>query len=354
MDAEYRYRRKLEETKRVSRILTILEYLSFPKGRRARRRELAEKFEVSERQITNDLQVIRHGLGIELSRDARGYYLKVVPKLPSAPFDFRDAINLVISLKAALDTGLVDANRLQSAIERLLDLFPENLRSFLKRELSRKPVRTSAEAVEHLEQLVQAIEGRRRIRISYLVASRGGQLIEREIDPYSIILYRNNWELVAYCHLRQDVRIFNVSRIQRLEVLDQQFDSIKCDPRELLANSWGVVRTAAGPSDVSLLFDPQVAEYIKGQRWHESQKVQQLPNGSVRLELQVSLTADFIGWVLSFGPLVKVEGPPQLREQVISRANEVLRLYQVPQSDRVLLQEHRGTMVSTVESLPRE
>ena len=52
---------KLEETKRTSRILEIVQIIATA-PRRYLRRHLAHRFEVSERMIQKDLDVIRHGL----------------------------------------------------------------------------------------------------------------------------------------------------------------------------------------------------------------------------------------------------------------------------------------------------
>ena len=52
---------KLEETKRTTRILEIVRIIATA-PRRYLRRDLAQRFEVSERMIQKDLDVIRHGL----------------------------------------------------------------------------------------------------------------------------------------------------------------------------------------------------------------------------------------------------------------------------------------------------
>ena len=45
----------------------------------------------------------------------------------------------------------------------------------------------------------------------------------RRVDPYTLIRLASDWLLAAYCHLRQDLRFFRLSRIDRLAVLTESF-----------------------------------------------------------------------------------------------------------------------------------
>ncbi|MDR3567859.1 MAG: hypothetical protein P4L43_07505 [Syntrophobacteraceae bacterium] len=60
-----------EETKRVSRILELIQIINAQPGR-YRRRDLAARFEISERMIQKDLDVIRNGLKLAVVRSAEG------------------------------------------------------------------------------------------------------------------------------------------------------------------------------------------------------------------------------------------------------------------------------------------
>ena len=45
-------------------------------------------------------------------------------------------------------------------------------------------------------------------------------MTEREVSPQRLILYRDNWYLDTYCHLRQGLRSFAVDAIQDAELRD--------------------------------------------------------------------------------------------------------------------------------------
>jgi predicted DNA-binding transcriptional regulator YafY len=73
----------LQETRRTTRLLDLIWRISSAPRQWSRKR-LAAQYEVSERQITKDLEVLRHGLRFPIQRSAEGYYFEEVPRLPTA------------------------------------------------------------------------------------------------------------------------------------------------------------------------------------------------------------------------------------------------------------------------------
>src|SRR4051812_26685477 len=53
--------------------------------------------------------------------------------------------------------------------------------------------------------LAAAVRSRRRVRLAYWSASRGGETL-REVDPYHLTSIDGQWNLVAYCHERSEIR----------------------------------------------------------------------------------------------------------------------------------------------------
>lgn len=74
------------------------------------------------------------------------------------------------------------------------------------------------------KKLEYAIAHNQSIRIKYTKAN--GENSERAVNPYKIIYWKDNWYLVGYCHLREKARIFRVSRIMKLELLDVEFEPV--------------------------------------------------------------------------------------------------------------------------------
>ena len=69
--------------------------------------------------------------------------------------------------------------------------------------------------------LTRAIKERRKVKINYYSFKNGN--IDRIIRPFEMFLYNNGWGCVAHCDLRQDLRHFELKRINNIELLDEKF-----------------------------------------------------------------------------------------------------------------------------------
>ena len=54
------------------------------------------------------------------------------------------------------------------------------------------------------------------------------------------------------------------------------------------------------PVKIRVWFAPDIAGYITEQVWHESQKVQELDDGSVIFEAEVAGTDEIKFWIMTF------------------------------------------------------
>jgi proteasome accessory factor B len=78
------------------------------------------------------------------------------------------------------------------------------------------PVRErSARMRKRMEIIGKAIEGRKRLTITYV---SGGAETTRDVDPYAAVYTGGNWQLVGHCHLRSMPRTFRVDRIRKLKL----------------------------------------------------------------------------------------------------------------------------------------
>jgi proteasome accessory factor B len=65
-----------------------------------------------------------------------------------------------------------------------------------------------------LPMVAEAVVERRRVRLWYRALQSEGET-ERLLDPWGLFLRRGVWHLVGWCHLRQDVRLFDAHRIRQ-------------------------------------------------------------------------------------------------------------------------------------------
>lgn len=314
-----------QETRRVARLLEII-WLIQAAPRQWTRQRLAERFDVSARSITSDLQVIRHGLVWDLkSERGSGYYFGAVPRLPSVTYSLSEALALILAAQAGLNYGGIPHEELGSAIRRLTSVFPEDLRRFVERFGSQPASPTDGRRTSILGEVTQAMSLGRRLSMVYRVASRGGVETRRVVDPLALVPYDKTWHLVGYCHLREDVRVFKIDRVRQIEVLPDRFTApAGFDLNSFLASGWGIMRGLDLPiDDVVLRFQTPAADWVVEGTWHEGEVVERQPDGSILYRVSIEVTPEFQRWVLGYGRMVDILRPAHLREWIVAEARAI-------------------------------
>lgn len=325
------------ETTRIARVLRIIGLVS-TQPRAWTRARLAGHFEVSERMITDDIQLIREGLGFDLRADRGvGYYFSSVPRLPSVSYTLSEAVALILAAQSARRLRGIPRPDLAAAIARLRTVIPPQLQPILQ-EFEEDDELAPADDFqqETLEKIVQSVSERRRLRIVYAAASRDGIETTRNVDPYSIIPYDRSWHVIGYCHLREDIRIFKVDRIQHLEEMAETFvPDPGFDLVAYLNEGWGLMRGVDGPAeDVVLRFWPPAARWVAEDTWHTSQRLAWREDGSLIFRLHIQITPEFCRWVFRYGRYVDVIEPAHLREWVADEARTILERAERPVTPR--------------------
>jgi predicted DNA-binding transcriptional regulator YafY len=318
--------------KRTSRILELVQIIAVA-PRRYLRRDLAQRFQISERMIQKDLDVIRHGLKLPLLHSPEGYYFEEIPRLPALQYSFPEALALLLAVQAARQVSGIGSAELAAAVARLEALFPPEFIPLLRRVVG-QPVLTAQR--KHRQRMLMLlnralVEGRK-VCMVYETRSRGGEVSERVVHPYHIMPYVRSWQLIAHCERRDEVIMFKVDRIREATLLDERYripDDFNLD--DYLGATWGLMRGEAGePEDVVLRFEPEAGRWVAEEYWHPSQQVEEQPDGSVLFKLHIAITPEFVNWLLYYGSRVEVLEPPSLRERVVEehrRAVEVNKAY---------------------------
>ncbi|MGL4849774.1 MAG: WYL domain-containing protein [Clostridium sp.] len=58
------------------------------------------------------------------------------------------------------------------------------------------------------------------------------------MEPYKLILKDNNWYLQGYCILREDFRVFKLSRISNIRVLESTLEHREFKAKSLDRSGW--------------------------------------------------------------------------------------------------------------------
>lgn len=210
-----------------TRLLTILEMLQ-ARGRMSGP-ELAARLEISPRSVRRYILMLQDmGIPIEGERGRYGQYrLRSSYRVPPLMFSDDEALALTAGLLLLRRTGgLVEAATAEGAFAKLDRVLPESVREqvgALEAALVLEPPRVlepePGPILDKIALLSRGVKERRRVWLAYGTQRR----TEREFDPYAVVQRGNLWNVVGYCHLRGDVRIFRVDRIRELSLRDQTF-----------------------------------------------------------------------------------------------------------------------------------
>lgn len=171
--------------------------------------------------------------------------------------------------------------------------------------------------------LVQALFARRQLQLHYSATSHQAEV--RHISPQRLCWYRDNWYLLAWCHERQALRIFALSRIaDPLELDEVAYDCEMQELDALFSNGYGIF---AGNTmqQAELRFDPSAAPWVRDVQWHRDQIQTLEQSGHIRLSFPYADQRELARDLMRFIGEVEVLGPPELRQRVIAAMNAGLK-----------------------------
>ncbi len=89
-------------------------------------------------------------------------------------------------------------------------------------------------------------------------------------------------------------------------------------PVEPFADSIGA--HTGKPERVEIEFDATAAPFVRDREWHKSQAIENRPDGSILVTLNVCVDAPLKQWVLGFGPAARVIGLVALAADILEAA----------------------------------
>jgi predicted DNA-binding transcriptional regulator YafY len=299
--------------------------------------ELAEHAGVTTRTIRRDLQALQEA-GFAIYDEGEEHDTKRW-KLDAAPFRSVEA-GLGVQDVAALflSRSIVEAlsawplaDELRVALRKLESALNPRMREFLAslpQVVTTKAVPgiggARRELVDVTRRLFEAVRDRRLIEMRYYsAASRRAKAYS--VQPYRLALAQGGIYLVAWVPQYDEFRTFAVERIERLSVQETTFRKTRELPADVFGSSLGVF--SAEPERVVIEFAARVAPYVRGKTWHESQATSILPDGRVRMTLDVSIDWALTSWLLGFGADVRVISPAKLADSMREELKRAAALY---------------------------
>ena len=174
--------------------------------------------------------------------------------------------------------------------------------------------------------LWRACQEHRRLQI---VHDRGNGPRSWVIDPYQIFFKRRALYLDAYVVADRTVNMFRINRIKHVtffHVPPIATPLVDYNFRERHRHSFSVF-VGDRIQRVRVKFRADVRQFITETRWHSSQQIEDLADGSFIFQVDVSEPREVGWWALRWGAGAEVLEPESLRQEMAETARALVTLY---------------------------
>lgn len=293
-------------------------------GRHTTSQQLADEHGVTERTIRRDIEALQEAGfplydervdGRKIWRLVEGYKQRLTQTFTLAELA---ALYFGKNLLSFL-CGAPFAQDLESAFAKIREALPSKSLPYLARiqdlfSARPDPWKDYSKKQDVIAALIDATLHQRQIRIAYF-SFNSKKTKSYTLDPYRVVYYHGGLYLYARAEEYAEVRTFAVERIERIEILDLAFEAPKdFNVSEYARGAFGIAGGKA--EEIEIAFDAAMAGYIRERVWHESQSLEDRPDGSVVLRMSVAPGFELVSWIKGFLPHARVLRPLALREQI--------------------------------------
>jgi predicted DNA-binding transcriptional regulator YafY len=298
----------------INRLFEIV-YILFDK-KTITAKELAERFEVSQRTIYRDIETLCiSGIPIYTNK-GKGGGISILPEFVLNKSLLSDGEQNEI-LSALQSLNALNVPNTASALNKLGALFNKTNTSWIDVDFSNWGSEEGES--EKFKLLRNAILGHKLIEFDYY--SSYGEMSNRVLEPLKLVFKGQAWYLYGYCRLKKDYRIFKITRIRNLLSSEDSFIrdtpvDIWKDPKNSYKSKMVTLVLKIDGKMAYRLFDEFSPENIEGNQ-----------DGSFNVRMTIP-EADWIyGYIMSYGEFAEVLEPKHIRDAMASKYEKVLKKY---------------------------
>ncbi|MDD2503721.1 MAG: YafY family protein [Clostridia bacterium] len=314
---------------KLDRLVSILVLLL--RRERVQAKELAEMFEVSVRTILRDVEAINlAGIPIVTYQGANGGIGIAEGYRLDKSVLTEDDMSTIISTLSGI-AGTMPDSRHEVLMEKLRNIIPSSQQEALNTKVKQfvidfTPWGANALVKESVATIRKAIENHKEIEFIYMDSS--GTRTSRSVEPYSLLLKAQKWYLYAWCHARQDFRLFKLSRMSGLKVTDRCYRPRELSMEQLAFDEpWNSTENMVS---LELVFEKEMENVVLEWFGEETEKQE---DGKIMAKMLVPENNWLYGFILSFGAGVEVVSPPHIRKIIAQIAMGIYKKYSIDVTD---------------------
>lgn len=209
---------------KIDRLVSIIMVLLDKK--RIGAQELADMFEVSPRTIYRDIDTINMaGIPVRsISGVGGGFEIMQNYKMDKSVFSTADLSAILMGLSSLSD--MIRGNELINALAKVKSFIPADKVHDIELKTNQICIDLSTwignqNTQVYLDIIKTALQDCRLVSFEYI--AHHGKKTMRTVEPYQLVLKGGHWYFQGYCRMRNDFRLFRLSRISNLQMEKENF-----------------------------------------------------------------------------------------------------------------------------------
>ncbi len=293
---------------------------------------LAEQLGITRQQALKDIRRLQEtGVDVEEVEGRTGYVIDPRRHILPLRLNQTQAWMLYLAMRRLVRAQMDRQPAVRGLLVRLTGaLMPE-----IADRLANGPASESNHMGDEFRILTDGWREDRCVEISYKPLNRA--LSRHLIAPYWFepAVWSDSTYVIAGIVLRDGIQLatLKLERIQSARITGTAFD--RPDPDlvlERLQDTWGIWMSEE-PQQVRLKFHNRQWQRLKESRWHPSERLTEMDDGSILWEALVAEPQEMMPWIRGWGPDVEVLTPEPLRQAIARDAERTAHLYGVTLDD---------------------
>ena len=279
---------------------------------------LSKELEVSVRTIYRDIEKLSMA-GIPLFTDNGRYGgISILDNfvLNKSLLTEKDQLEILIGLQSLSATQYPGSDDI---LKRIAALFHKSDYNWIKVDFSRWGIDVNKQK-NLFNQLKMSILNKEVISFDYF--NSHGELSRRSIDPIKLMYKGKHWYLYGFCHLKNDFRLFKITRIKNLALTERTYDKPYCH----LAIIEPDIGTFNPLVDLELVFIKRVAHRVYDT--FDESVVRQTKDGKLKVNISVPEDEWLYEFLMSFGENVYILSPQRIAGELKERYKKALKNFE--------------------------
>lgn len=276
---------------------------------------LAQLLEVSVRTVYRDVEALSMAGVPVMARSGKGGGISLMPgyTFDKAMLSDDEQNQILFAIQAM---GAAD-QQVDGLLSKLGAAFQKAATSWIEVDFSRWGFRR-ADSLK-FEQMKTAILGKRMLHITYCGTS--GTMTTRHVKPIRLAFKQKHWYLQAFCIMAQGFRLFKISRIVKLDVLEDTFSDMFADPPPLEGG------TPPDPPGMHLTLKIAPALAFRVYDEFELESIAPQGDGSFLVTVRFPMGGWVVGYLFSFGTDLEIIEPAELKAALYDYATKIAEHY---------------------------